>query len=409
MISTFRMTAAGAAILALSLVGAPAVGQEPARPADLTVSTGGTTYYNLPGATWADHVAAMRDCAAQAGNAIYAYGSTQRLPEIDPIMASHPSFQGFIENCMVLKGWRVVQMNRWKAQPLARSGRAALETALTPLIGAETPEGEIMRVFSNEAARGDTVFNRYLVTPTPPRTLSIRATDLRDLPRFWSVPPAPVTPPEPVVAYRPHLESLSVEELSRLPADAAVILVRVIGAGRSPGGGFTLRRMAPPAELTARRTTALEPTDTPFIGATAGVMRLPEAERGDVILAYPVVPGRYRAADRMMLDLCFGGPAVEVGAGEVVYLGAFEIAGQASLSPDMALDPAQAFLAPIPALQGRVRPASWVNGTTESCRGGSAYALEFPGMPFEQGYVRGVIPPPPTDDDAPSGATNAGE
>jgi hypothetical protein len=98
----------------------------------------------------------------------------------------------------------------------------------------------------------------------------------------------------------------------------------------------------------------------------------------------------------MMLDLCFGAPAIEIAAGEVVYLGSFEVAGQAILSPDMALEPAQAFLAPVPDLAGRLRTASWVNGTTDRCRGGSAYALEFPGMPFEDGYVRGVIPPPPT-------------
>jgi len=395
MISTFRQAAVCATIFAMSCVGVPAVGQEPPRPADLTVSTGGTTFYNLPGATWADHVAAVRDCATEAGNAIYAWGSSQDLPRIDPIMASHPSFQGFIENCMVLKGWRVIQMNPWKARPYARSGRTTLEAVLTPLIGAETPEGEVKRVFSNEAARADTVFNRYLVTPTPPRTLSIRATDLTNLPRFWQPSASPdATPPSP--PNRVHREPLTLEEFARLPDDAAVIIVRVIGAGRGSGGGFTLRRVAPPAQLTGYRATPLEPTDTPFIGVTGGMLRLSEAERGDVVLAYPVVPGRYRIADRMMLDLCFGAPAIEIAAGEVVYLGSFEVAGQAILSPDMALEPAQAFLAPVPDLAGRLRTASWVNGTTDRCRGGSAYALEFPGMPFEDGYVRGVIPPPPT-------------
>lgn len=409
MIHKFTQTAVGAAILALGLVGTSAAGQEPASRADLTVSTGGTTYYNQPGATWAEHSAAVRDCATQAGNAFYAWGSGETLPTIDFITAGHPSFQGFVENCMVLKGWRVIQMNPWKAQPLGRSSRSTLERVMTPLIGAEPPDGEIVRVFTNEAARGDTVFSRYLVTPAPPRTLSIRATDLGNLPRFNTVPAEPVEPVPPPANYRPYLESLSPEDLARLPDDAAVILVRVIGAGQTPGGGFTLKRMAPRTEPPARRSTALEPTDTVFVGATVSVMKLPEAERGDVLLAFPVVPGRYRAADRMMLDLCFGGPATEIGAGEVVYLGSFEIAGPAVLSPDTDLAPAQAFVGSNPALQDRLRPASWVNGTTDQCLGGSAYALEFPGLPFEEGYVRGVIPPPSMDEATPSGATSPGE
>lgn len=397
-----RLAATCAAVLALGLAGVPAASQEATSPADLTISSAGTTFYNLPGATWVDHSDAVSDCATVAGNAIYAYGSNERLPDLDHILANHPTFQGLMENCMVLKGWRVVRMNPWKAQPLGRASRASLERTLTPLIGAESPEGEIIRVFSNEAARGDTTFNRYLVTPAPPRTLSIRATDLSNLRQFRDIPLAPTDPEVPIAPYRSYVDSLTVEDLARLPDDAAVILVRVIGIGQTPGGGFTMKRMAPADEPAVRRTASLDPTDLPFIGAAPNVLRLPAAEQGDVILAFHVVPGRYRISDRMMLDLCFGGPAMEVGAGEVVYLGAFEIAGQASLSPDMAMEPAQAFLAALPALQRRLRPAAWVNGTTDLCLRGSAYALEFPGIPFEEGYVRGTIPLPAANSDEPA-------
>ncbi|NBB52442.1 hypothetical protein GVN24_29605 [Rhizobium sp. CRIBSB] len=377
--------------MGLGLAGSPAMAQRARDHADLTVSTDGTTYYNLPGATWSEHDTAVRDCGTQAGNAIYGYASTQELRPMDSLLTRRPTFQGFVENCMVLKGWRVIQMDPWKVGDMGRLDRTVLAGRLAPLVGAPSPEGVVARVFSNEAARADTVFNRYLISPSPPRTLSIRATRLDDLPSFWSGPPASPGPgPE---SYIPYIEGLTTVDLERVPSEAAIVIFRLRGIGKEPTATFGLARMVDPELRAERRTTAVEPSNFIFVGPTPAIQRRPAAERGDVVLAYPVVPGRYRIEDRLMMSFCFGAPAFEIGAGEVVYMGDFDIGGQAILSPEMSLAPAQAMLASHPNLLERLRPAQWVNGTTGVCRDW-AYALEFPGFPFEEGYVRGTIPRP---------------
>lgn len=388
MLTRWIMAAAAVATLGLS---GPATAQRAPEVPDLTHAMRGVSYYNLPGATWADHQAAVRDCVAIAANGYWGYGGGETDLHIDPVIAREGWFQGFIENCMVLKGWRVVRMNPYRAKDYGRYGPPALERLLTPWVGAEQPEGDIVRVFDNEAARADTVFWRRQAV-SPPWTFSLRAvTDLRNLPQFPGAYEPPVYDAPRLPPWTPYFEPLTLEELGRIPPETAVVIARVRGMGRTAERGFSLARMAPGDELTARRITTLEPGDFAIFDTSRGIAALPEADRGDLWMAFPVTPGRYRINTRGNIGFCFGAPAVEVGAGEAVYLGDFNI-GEGRLAPDMNLEPVQAWLQAAPAIAAKLRPAAWVNGSTIACKQAFAYVLEFPGYPFEPGYVRGVLP-----------------
>lgn len=386
-------------VATLAVCGPVQAQRAPERP-DLTHARRGTTYYNLPGATWEDHQAAVRDCLTTAANGDWGYRMEPGQMYIDEVTARTGFMQGFVENCMVLKGWRVVRLNEWKARDWGRYEAPALARLLAPWVGAEQPEGEIVRVFSNEAANADTVFWRRQAI-SPPWTFSLRAADLRRLTRYpgshMNEPGSPGWKPDatpaPIRTAPPYEEPLSAAELAGLPADTAVFLVRVRNVAKRPDTELTMVRMAPREDLWATmRTTASEPGNTASFGGTRGIKARPEAERADMILAFPVNPGRYRVGYRGVVGFCFGAPATEISPGEVVYLGDLDL-GEGVLSPDMTLAPAEEWLRQTaPEALPRLRAATWVNGATVACNSMLAYALEFPGYPFEDGYVRGSIP-----------------
>src|SRR5687768_14606467 len=109
--------------------------------ADLTRSTGGYTYFNKPGADLEIHDAELRACVAEArktsqpdtnSGAGAGYGLIGALVAAvveGAIDAMHErrGVAANIENCMVVKGWRVVRMPEEEGAILAamdQPGRA---------------------------------------------------------------------------------------------------------------------------------------------------------------------------------------------------------------------------------------------------------------------------------------------
>jgi hypothetical protein len=347
--------------------------------ANLSRASGGATYYNRPDAGSAAHDQDLRACISMAAGIAQGVDFASGLiPALLADATDQSRLQGNVENCMVVKGWRVVQISGPEGEALGRLGRAELASRLAPWVGAQSPNGTVVRTFANEAARGDTIWGG--TNYGRQNALSIKAVNLENLPEYPRFPGS--TPP--------RTRPLKPEDFARVSADAAVVVVRMIGTRRTNGVRFDFERVRPLDAAVRPSRSATDPVET-FYAAPVGPRFGGSAEeRLETTIAIPVVPGRWRIAAKMnLLGFCLGAPAFDVEAGDVLFLGTFDVAGD--LGPDMTLDPAQAFLANAPDLRGRLRPASWMNGVTTPCRGGHTYALEIPGAPFVDGYLAGSM------------------
>jgi hypothetical protein len=407
----------------------------------------GYTYFNRPGATLQQHREDIEACYAPVAAMPPATG-----PQVYDPVAANPSYYsqtygaagavagsiavaamqaqmarnvrdravaGHYENCMLVKGWRLVRVTANVGRRLEHLSRVRLLTELEPMIAAEQPDGEILRTFSNE-----------LVHPqgAPPRTAGGRAVSLSllaapaerlftDRRREDLARGADQQRPAPAAASA----SLSpVEDLTALPSDAALLIVTMANGGRTmtfvrEGGPETV--WLGPQKKGLSEGEIEEPAAEGVAGAEAveGVAATEAAEGAAVAEAadelavadnatedidgvtegatestyvFAVPPGRWRIGhiqgNTGSISLCLGAPAFEVGPSEVVFAGSYS--GEA-FAPDMSTTPAETALAIAPDFASRLRTASYVNGAVSSCEGAFVfYAYEIPGAPFAQDY-----------------------
>lgn len=382
--SSNRIAAALAVGLAFSFAVPVAVAQDRDERVDLTRPTEGYTYFNRPGASIDDHHADVRTCAAHArGPSQVGAAIGGVLPALIASQQGQARFQTNVENCMVVKGWRVVRLPEGVGRALRRMNREELSNQLATVVGVETPQaGRIVRVFANDAIHGRTIWGS-VGAYHPEDHLSLRAIDLDDLPEP-PARPAVGGPAGAAAAIRP----ITPANIAEIPAGTAIVITRAVGTGQTNGEGFSFLRIQEPGETPFVRTAEGDP----IYGFTAAVpwtlFKGPASERRETVAAYAVVPGRYRLTAKMnTLDFCHGSPVMEVRAGDVVFAGTFDLA--ADVGPDMSLEPAREFLAADTARLARVRPAEWRNGSVATCGYAYNYALEFPGAPFIDGYADG--------------------
>ena len=392
------------------------------RAADLTRSSEGYTYFNRPGATVAQHDADVEDCyrrqeglhvpyanaggttavsgvspgAAAAGGAI----AVLIVESAEQAAADRRARPSHIENCMVVKGWRVVRLEEAEGKALAARKPRDRSPEFLTWIGAEQPHGQVVRVFANDlaSANGSGVF---------PQAQAVNVFAGRDktsahiglLPAAVGGHPS-LTPAQrrraEMEAQKPHPEPprqawsarppkpLTEQELGGVPAGSALLVVNVAGDREIT---VELSRLGPdpqtpawvdkrPAEVFVARPRQA------YAQAGAG---------GGATQVFAVPPGRWRVAsisvDWAQLTLCMGSPAFDMHAGEVIYAGSFR---PDRLMPDMDLAPAKAVFPSLSGLGAQVRAAEWVNGTSGKCGDGAViYALEAPGRPFVPGYDMG--------------------
>ena len=367
----------------------PKAAQEGPR-ASVSRMTLGYTYYNRPGATLEQHNADVQAC----------FEIAQQTYSVDEIYNSYSARSGdglvgaavggalstayhrgvvasSLENCMVVRGWRVVRLPDAVGQNLTGRSQQEVQDALAPQIGAETPVGEIVRVWSNEAARGST--QRAEIRPPHQNDgqLGLVAGAGRTVMGLGFTYPAP--PQKTIPGKSWPKGKLAPAKFATAPAGSAIIVVGV----RNPtmdSTGLILRRIGD------------RPGDRPGLrdGAPDEVVVFHSVLGGGGFSAFAVPPGRWRmsalgAANPLVL--CLGAPAFEVRAGEVLYLGLFDMKSE-DVSPDQDVAAAKAFLGKVPQAD-QVEPAAWVNGTTDACEGSQIYALEFKGAPYEPGYHYG--------------------
>ena len=362
--------------------------------ADITRSSPGYTYFNRPGADFAAHdadVAACRKVAErlhqpQAQTTVVAAGGIYGAIGVAIGMAiaqaisdarAHPTN---VENCMVVRGWRVVSVDKDEGAALAALDKQARLDKINAWIGAAAPHGEIVRAFANELASDPP---SAVFAPSVNFGSTALSADLSVKPHEATklAPTAPT--PYMAKSARPP-KPLKAQDLGGVPAGDALIVVSIAGSGQV---GLGFERIGPDADAPAwvdghPGSFEVKQATGAFASANGGQ---------GLMLAFAVPPGRWRLAyeanGQMSVSFCLGSPAFDVAAGDVIYTGAFDPGALGH--PDMTLEPAKAIFPAISGLADKVRPANYLNGTQGVCQGAYAYALEIAGQSFVDGYAGG--------------------
>lgn len=386
--------ALSAAIIAAMLT-APANAQT-----SLVTPAEGYVYYNRERATLAAHDEELRHCLDQASLLVQPDPSAGAgggggligalvVGVMRGVMQSQAQRRGVVANttnCMMLKGWRLVRVDESLGAEMAAREQAQIAERLSPWIGAEIPQGEIIRQFSNEIALTEAIAWGPAgdLDKIP---LSIQALAPLEPPSAADAAPSRAAR-GPRHRFAGPLRALRERDLAELTPESTLIVVRIAGTNRLGGTtiGFSRFVEQPLADIESRGFAA-NLTQPAF--ATSSEPR----ERTMFFLA---PPGRWRINSMghtlWSTSFCWGAPTFEVAAGEVVFLD-FNLLE--SRVPSFSTQAANTHLSTAPAhIAARARGASFVNGQTFQCGGSSAfYAYEIPGAPYADDYQVGSRAP----------------
>jgi len=374
----------------------PTAGLQPAEPAVMDVSRvfQGFTYYNKPGADMATQAADLKYCRSIAvlgvqpheGTASIAGGVIGYLLTTAVItVEANRGVAANIEDCMIVRGWRVVQISDSEGGMLTKLDQASLSAQLGVWVGGDPPHGQIVRLWDNDMAKGKTIKFREAGAISH-RSLSVLAL-AKDLDAPATRPPPGPQPPKSALQPR----ALNAAHISGivLGPDEAMVIVRLRNPGVETGAYLEFERLGPDPN-----TPAWYADQRPF-DVTTGKTYWQAKKEGDDY-AFVVPAGAWRLASMMgglftTINFCFGAPAFAIKEGEVIYAGAFDFAAD-DIGPDMDLAPVKPFLVKAPLLAAKLRAADWVNGYASLCRGTYFYDYEIKGAPMRDGYVRGNAP-----------------
>jgi hypothetical protein len=385
---------------ALWLAAAAAACVTPAFAADITRTSAGYTYFNRPGADFAAHdadIAACRKIAGRlhqpmqqmtyvsAGGGYGAIGAAIGIAIAQAISdaRAHPTN---VENCMVVRGWRVVSIDKEEGAALVALDKKVRLEKVSAWIGAETPHGQVVRTFDNELATAPP--SAIFVASSNFGNTAVSA-DLATKPRETAASAA-TSQPYMAKSARPP-KPLKAQDLGGVPEGAGLVVVSVVGSGEITLG---FERVGPEADTPA--WTDGHPGSFEVRQAT-GAFASANGGQGQM-LAFAVPPGRWRLAyeedAQTMVSYCLGAPAFDIAAGDVIYAGSFS--PDAMGHPDLSPEPAKSIFPALSGIADKLQPAKYVNGVQGACQGAYAYALEMAGQPFADGYGWGTRASPPT-------------
>lgn len=360
------------ATLAAAALAPIAIAQEvinPVRP------TPGATYFNRAGSSIGDEEADLTDCAsvvwAASNDAPHYVGGI--LGDALTVGQAQVRLTANIENCMLMRHWRVVRLEQEEGARLKRLDTADLRAELEAWVGQETPHGQVVRVFTNAGARSDTLGDTITSPLSDSIQLSLRAAGDH---RLKAAPATPVIKTKMVPGR--NVKPLTLAELhSPDPATATIIVRLTGGTGDNTQTIMLVRR--PASDLTTAWDEDGRPDVMLLLARSKPVRWAISADQAPAI-AIAVPPGRWMMASYAIMDTCLSTPSFEARAGDVLYLGAFDFTKPVTM--DLALDPGRNLLAETPALAARLRPADWENGMTRPCRGLFINGFEVPGAPL---------------------------
>jgi hypothetical protein len=375
-----KLVALAAAIAALSLAAAPA------DAVDLTRASEGYTYFNRPGADMTAVHRELKVCIAVivpfARDAPSSYGPIGGA--IGAIMSGGvrgAMDAAALENCMVVRGWRVVRLGDTEGAALARLDRASLAGQLSAWVGLDVPHGQVLRRWENDAARPDTI------KTSMPGMTSRPSLSLLSAPETLADPPPPLNSAPPGNNKGFIFRAAEPESLGVIPPGSGLLVVTVKNTAPKATAYLRLQRLSPDPKQPIWATDK-----EPYALTMVVPKKMPAGPAGSLTKAYVVPAGRWALAGVSdLLNFCMGAPFFTVKAGDVIHIGSIDFGVDGlPIDPDPA--PAVAHLARSP-LRDRVQPAAWRNGATFPC-GGYEYALEYPQLPYEPGYARAGTPAP---------------
>jgi hypothetical protein len=222
---------------------------------DLSRVVPGYTYFNRPGADFDTQSEDLKYCAKIAVLGV-------QLREVTPsggglvgaliggaitALEVKRGIAANIENCMVVRGWRVVAAPADEGERLSKLDQASLAEQLQAWVGAEPPHGDIVRAWDNDLAKGSTLKFRE-AGPVTHRSLSLQA-QAKDFDAPAQRPPPGPQPPKSARVPKP----LKAEQLAKvtLGPDEALIIVQVSHPSMSHGIAVAFERMGPDPDTPA--------------------------------------------------------------------------------------------------------------------------------------------------------------
>lgn len=361
--------------------------------ADIAAPTTGFTYYNRVGVAIGNFDAAMTGCLSDVRNiaplAFHIYGPVGNsiVDTLGGIFDRNMP-QSALENCMLVRGWRVVRVEEAEGAALAKLPKADLRGKLQEWVGSENPHGAVVKEFKNDAALGST--RRFHARATPKKgdlsLLGFQATSDVEKSLSSSARWAEVRKNN---ARMFAAKSMAAAGSDQAPAELATLIFHLKGNSADNGQSISFRRVDTNGEL------ALGSKDQPNaleVGRNGGTAFARKASPEGSWYSFRVPPGIWRLesvnTSTLVTNFCLGSPAFEAKAGEVLFGGMLDL-GAESMEPDMNLAEAEQWLGENEALSKTIRPALYLNGTVSQCDGIAVYALEFKDAPFIDGYKWG--------------------
>lgn len=389
------------------------------REGRLSQTSEGFHYFNKPGADIDIHDADLLDCiqaqrfldqpsqnAGTGGGGLLGAVAAGIGQGIANGRLNRRGIAANIENCMIVKGWRVIGIDKLMGNQLDDLKNPELRPYIEKWVGLENPAGPVLREpFKNDLYSGFTDF--YLAKKAGESSLSVRSylhILKEEISAYYGLNEQPKT--ENPRADRPFKDSkrkrsqwspiLKATELSSADPDGTYLVLRVKGAnsrGKRTGPRFIrLNKQGTAHALdgqpsvtfaTARRTSFKKNRDTKEFDST---------------FVYEIAPGTWSLAaitknigDLAHMSLCLGAPTFEVAKGDVIYAGTMilPVTGGFPINADD-LTVAKQILANNPALADRVQRVNYTsNGQRLVCSGAYLYAYEIPDIPFQEGYEWG--------------------
>ena len=280
---------------------------------------------------------------------------------VSSVIAGSANDQGSsanIENCMVVKGWRVIRLPDAEGLAFSHLDHGVQSDKLKDWIGMDPPHGQVARIWNNDISN-TAGFELKRAGYFGNTSLSLLMISDQKIPRY-------VPPNNP----RPHLTlgGLSEKQLGATSKDAAIVVIGLKDISYSHGYALFFEREKDESQQS-------EPSDILFGGTK------------NTYFVYSIKPGKWRmlglGSGLTSLSLCLGSPEFELRAGQVIFMGTFDVYGP-DIGPDMSLEPAKSFLGKWPDLQRRLSAAQWNNGSHAPCENElnmqNIYALEFKGI-----------------------------
>ncbi|MFI4934355.1 MAG: hypothetical protein ACHP7N_07035 [Caulobacterales bacterium] len=356
----------GALVAALAFPAAAGAGE-------LQKPSAGYVYFHRAGADMAAHDAAVGDCVRLAGS-LDTPNAGGLVGAVMIVRFNDFLYRANIENCLMAKGWDVVRVSDEEGKAISALPAADQSATLSPWVGAAQAHGDVVRAFE----------------PLAPLMRQVR----NDIGQFPAAPPLPLSVTAGGFKLQRTTPHGGFHEIDAHGADTqvkpgdSVIVIRMWSHDGTQPRGFWFGRTDDPGGLAA----GPHPDDFPV--AAHGKQYL--TRKGPVEAAtyvIPVKPGRWRLLavwqDTSLqlgatgISLCIGGPVFDVGPGEAVYAGSFDMAADDFLAPDMSLATVTPTLRD-EALAARLGPAHWMNAAASPCAGTGAlylYAYAMPGAP----------------------------